>query len=108
MTNSSPPTLPAKETVPASVARIGVPGAAAMSIPRWPAPNGVSGGSNPRITGPCTGQAHVPTGSIGTIPMRSIPEPIGDGPADGKDGPVRVTITRGKTSASNAMRFSDR
>ena len=99
---------PAKETVPASGARIGVVGGTAMSIPRWPAPNGVSGGSNPRITGPCTGQAHVPTCGAGTKPRRSVPELIGDGPTGGRGQTREGRHQQRKTNTPNATRSSDR
>src|SRR6185295_14061778 len=77
---------------------IGVPGATAMSIPRCPAPNGVSGGSNPRITGPLTGQDHVPFGSAGAN-ARSDAWPSG-APGETDDGPSS-TISRGRTNAVN-------
>ena len=99
VTNSSPPTRPANDTLPASGARIGVPGATAMSIPRCPAPNGVSGGSNPRITGPVTGQDHVPFGGAGANARSSgAGPPAAPGVTD--DGPSS-TISRGRVNAAN-------
>jgi hypothetical protein len=64
---SLPPTGPAKDTTPSSGAVTVVPTGAAISIPRWPAPYGESGGSNPRTTGPTTGHDHgtdAPAGAI--------------------------------------------
>jgi len=56
--NSLPPTFPANVTTPSSGAMITVERSAAISIPRWPAPYGPSGGSKPRMIGPATGHAH--------------------------------------------------
>jgi hypothetical protein len=56
--NNRPPTLPAKVTTPSSGATTTVPIAAAMSMPRWPAPYGSSGGSKPRTIAPVTGHVH--------------------------------------------------
>src|SRR5438309_8652912 len=62
VTNSDPLTGPANDTTPSAGATTGVPNGTPMSIPRCPAENGVGGGSNPRSTGPSTGQSHDPTG----------------------------------------------
>ena len=56
--NKRPPTLPAKVTTPASGATTTVPIGVAMSIPRWPAPYGLSGGSKPRTIAPVAGHVH--------------------------------------------------
>jgi hypothetical protein len=58
--NRLPPTQPANATVPSWAATMSLPKGAPMSMPRCPGPYGSGGGSNPRITGPSTGQAYVP------------------------------------------------
>jgi len=40
--------------------------------------------------------------------MRSVPEPLGVGPTENDDGPVRATISREKTNTRNATGLSDR
>lgn len=54
---------PANFTVPGAGATSGEPTATATSTPRCPAPNGESGGSNARTTGPDTGQSQLPGSS---------------------------------------------
>jgi hypothetical protein len=68
-------------------------------MPRCPAPNGVSGGSNPRITGPLTGQDHVPFGSAEANARPPGARPSAD-PSETDDGPSS-TISRGRTNAVN-------
>src|SRR5262245_18703678 len=97
VTNSSPPTRPANDTVPVSGARIGVPNATAMSIPRWPAPNGDVGGSNARITGPVTGQDQVELASGDPAPAIG-PRGGSEGRSAEADGPITIS-NRGRTNA---------
>src|SRR5437764_5567071 len=70
--NRYPPTAPAKATVPAVGATTTVPDGAAMSIPRCPDPYGEAGGSNARMTGPVTGQSHVPPAALACAAGTSV------------------------------------
>ena len=57
VTYSEPATAPANTTAPGPMARTGVPGTVAYSMPRLPAIHGSRGGRNGSDTGASTGGA---------------------------------------------------
>src|SRR4051794_39480994 len=78
--NRDPATGPANDTIPSAGARITVPKAAAMSMPRWPAPYGFAGSAYGRMTAPCTGHRYVPNPGPGVAAPTRVAPPDGGAP----------------------------